>query len=551
MNKKPAFDLQLGVAGYYRTRVMNRDGSPATEWSAPQKNLVLPGGYSATANTYAGNIGSFSSQFRSFHVGTGTTPNSAAIDGTYSQSGTTLTRATGTGTFVSGNVGDFVKFATGQRAKIVSVTNPVTVEVDRSQTVAAAALTIYDTSRTLLDTWVKATITADVTSGFSGSTTNSDAGTRQTWQTMNFTAETVAKVYTEIGVSAATTTTGSTVLFSRILFDSPVSVAIEQFLQVRFDLVTVLGNYRVSEPITMAITGWPFPYQIQSIVSNGTYWDVVVGSACSSHYATGRPIIITEALPATSAITSISSTVTEFTVTTGTAHGKTAGNSIVIAGSSVAGYNGTWTVATAPTGTTLTVTSGANLGAATGGTLRLTTPGTWYNGTYTIASFPNSTTIRITNATSIAAAGIAGTVTNSMAATGIIVGTAGAFGQSLTGIVEPGDGTTNTRQTGLLAEANMRTGLTYGTNPTAPTFISTQVVATSGAYDAANRKRTFTITLPSASQNSQTIRQIVIGTVSDITYTGNFYITFDERQRKDNGYQLVLNYTVSWEPDLV
>lgn len=547
--KNTAFDLELGIAGFYRHRVMNSNGTPATDWSKPHKNLVLPGGY--LPNAYISqNFGSFYTQFQSFHAGSGSTPNSAAIDGTYSQTGTTVSRATGTGTFVSGNVGDFIKFTTGERAKIISITNTVTVEVDRSQTVAATGLTIYDTSRTLLDTWVKATTTNDGTAGASGSTTDSDAGTRQSWQTKNFAAETVAKVYTEIGVSPLTTTTGSTVLFSRVLLDAPVSVEIEQFLQIRFDLVAVLGNYRVSEPITMAITGWPYPYNIQSIVSNGTYWDVLVGEACSSHYAVGRPIIIAGAVPATSSITAIVSTVSDFTVTTGTAHGKIAGNSIVIAGSSVAGYNGTWTVLAAPTGTTLTVTSGANLGAATGGTLRLTTPGTWYDGTYTIASFPTTATIRITNATSIPAAGIAGTVKNSMAANAIIAGLS-AFGSSTTGIVEPGDGFTSaSKEMSMITEANMRTGLTYGTSPASPSPISVATAAINGAYDSANRKRTFTVTFPSANQNSQTIRQILIGKTADVSNSGNFYITFDERQRKNNGYQLVLNYTVSWEPDL-
>lgn len=543
----------VGAAGYYQYRVMNADGTPATEWSERTKNLVLPAGFDV-AKTWTGNAGSgtgsFKAQFNSCHAGTGTTPNSAVMNGTYSQTGTTVTRVTGTGTFTSPNVDDFIKFGTGERAKIVSITNTVTVVVDRSQTVAATSLTIYDTSRLYLDTWVAATSTYDVTAGFNGESMDTAAGTTLIWKTYNFATEVAAKTYTEIGVSAQTTLTGTTVLFSRVVLPAPVTVNIGQFLQLRFELLLVLGNYRTQQAITMSVTGWPYSYAIQSIVSNGTYWDVVVGAACSSHYAVGRPIIITGALPATSAITTITSTVSDFTVTTSAAHGKVAGNSIVIAGSSVAGYNGTWTVLAAPTTTTLTVTSGANPGAATGGTLRLTTPGTWYDGTYTIASFPNSTTIRITNATSITAAGVAGTVTNSMAATGIITGSAGAFATSLTvGIVEPGNGQGGAiKGMAFVTEANMKTGMAYGAANGTWTTVSTSTNSTAGSYDASNRKRTFSATIPSANQVGQTLRQLVVGDTSSTATL--FVVTFDERQRKDNGFQLVLNYTVSWEPDL-
>jgi hypothetical protein len=527
--------ISNGVAGVYHHRVMNRDGTPATDWSAPQKNLILPAGHGNT---------DFFNMLTVFHVGTGTTPNKATLDGTYSQTGTTVTRATGSGTFVSGNINDFIKFGTGERARIASLTNSLTVEVDRSQTVAATSLQIYDTSRTLLDAWVKSTTTADGTAGASGVTLDSDLGTCLTWATRNFAIETSAQTYTEVGISR-TGTTGTSVLFSRVVLDSPVSVGVDQFLQLRFDLLCVLGNYRTSAPITVAITGWPFPYQIQSIVSNGTFWDVVVNTACNAHYAVGRPIIITGALPATSPITSITSTVSNFTVTTSAVHGKIAGDSIVIAGSSVAGYNATWTVASAPTTTTLVVTSGANLGSATGGTVRLTTPATWFNGTHTIASFPNATTIRITNATTIPAAGVAGTVTNSLEASAIITGTT-AFGRAgfTGGIVECVNGG---KGMAFIAEANLRSGLTYGTTVSGITPISSQTTSANGAYDAINRTQTFTSTFVSANQNSTTIRQLYVGNSSS---GGQLFITFDERQRKDNGFQMVLNFTVSWEPDL-
>lgn len=534
-----------GTAGYYRYRVMNSDGTPATDWSEKTKNLILPAGYVVNAGT----SGAFQKQTQTFHAGTGSTPNSVVIAGTYQQTGTTVTRATGAGIFVSGNVDDFIKFDTGERAKIVSLTNSTTVVVDRSQTVAATGLTIYDTSRLYLDAWSIATLTQDNSVGFNGQTLDTSAGTTLNWFTKNFAIQGAAATYTEIGSAGNSGLTSTTALFSRVVLPVPVTVNIGQFLQLRFEILCILGNYRTSQPITVAVTGWPYSYAIQSIVSNGTFWDITVGAACSSHYAVGRPIIITGALPAFSAITSISSTVSAFTVTTGAAHGKIAGDSIEIAGSSVAGYNGTWTVLAAPTTTTLTVTSGANPGAATGGTLRLTTPGTWYNGTYTIASFPTSTTIRVTNATTITAAGIAGTITNSIAANAIITGSGGAFEfAGGNAIVEPGSGMI--RSTGLIAESNLRTGMAYGLtlSHTSGVYIdSASRTAVVAAYNASTRSRSSTVTFASAEGVSQVIRQIIIGGVS---IQSVFVITFDERQRKDNGFQLVLTHGVSWEPDL-
>ena len=67
-------------------------------------------------------------------------------------------------------------------------------------------------------------------------------------------------------------------------------------------------------------------------------------------------------------ITSCSASGTTDTVTTTTPHNLVVGTTIQISGSSVAGYNGNWTVATVPSTTTFTYTNTASgLSAATGG----------------------------------------------------------------------------------------------------------------------------------------------------------------------------------------
>lgn len=541
MHEKLELEQMAGVGGFFRARVMNvtawdADGQPAawepaTEWSEPKHNLILPAGFDSTKNWFG--------QLQYCKAGTGTSQPTTVPDGTFSQTGTTVTRASGTGTFSAGNVNDFIKFATGERAKITAYTNSVTVTVDRSQTVAAVALTIYKTSRVTLDAWVKETSTADVAAGASGYTGDSTLGTARYWKTFNFAFETSAQTYTEVGIG--TTSGSSAQLLSRLLFDSPVGVDVGQFLQVRYDMIATVGNCRVSTPVTAAITGWPYTYNVQSIVSNGTYWDIVLNEACSSHFATGRPITIAGALPATTPISTISSTSSDFTVNA-TAHGKSVGNSVVIAGASPAGYNGTWTVATVPDANSFTVTSAANLGAGSGGTVRLATPGTWYDGTHTIASFPNSTTIRVTNANSITAAGAAGTVKNNLNAAAICTGWAfyNGTGSTASGNTMDFATTMGNKKYFIFEEANMKTGLQYGTVASiSGNLLFADTVA--GAYDVGNRKRTFTMTLVSGSGISQTIRQICLEGI---------YITFEERQRKNNGYQLVVNFTLSWEPDL-
>lgn len=553
MHHKIEAETRASVAGFYRTRVMQPtkvapDGTvleavPVTEWSKPQHNLILPSGYNGTTTWRQLADGAC-------HAGTGSTPAAAAIDGTYSQTGTTVSRVTGTGVFVSGNVGDYIKFAGGERCKIVTFTNSVTVTVDRSQTVAAATITIYDTSRTLLDTWIKATTTKET--GANGFVNASDTGLVTWWNTHNFTTETVARSYTELGM-AQSGTTSSTVLYSRIVLDSPVNVGIGQFLQVRFDIQAATANYRTSAPITVNVTGWPRPYTITSITpgtAGGTAFDILLSEACSSHYAVGRPIIVTGALPVQFAVTSYASTGSNFTVTTSLAHGRSPGDSIVIAGATPSAYNGTWVVATVPTSTTLTVTSAINPGAGSGGTVRQATPATWYDGTWTIASFPTASTIRVTNNTIAVAAGASGTVTNSTAANCIVAGygilNSNAVNAWEAGPLEPVPNATY-RLLYLYSEANMKTGLAHGVLASeANPVTGLPIVMTDGAYDATNLKRTFSVIVPSGSGNDQTIRQLLFR-----TRTGQIWVTYDERQRKDVGYQLTLNYTCSWEPDLI
>ncbi len=69
----------------------------------------------------------------------------------------------------------------------------------------------------------------------------------------------------------------------------------------------------------------------------------------------------------TVAIVSASESSTTVTITTNGSHGFDQGQHVLISGVSVAGYNGAFTIASAPTANTFTYTTTAGLGAATGG----------------------------------------------------------------------------------------------------------------------------------------------------------------------------------------
>jgi len=269
--------------------------------------------------------------------------------------------------------------------------------------------------------------------------------------------------------------------------------------------------------------------------------------------AVGRPITVAGALPPTTAITSIVSTASDFTVTTAAPHGKSPGDSIVIAGSTPSAYNGTWTCASGTTGSDIVVTSGINPGAGSGGTVRLSTPGTWYDGTWTIASFPAANTIRVTNNTITVSAGTDGTVKNNINASAIICGIA-AFYYNASTMNSLAHGPLDVSNNGAIGaktcywfdEANMKTGMQYGVNPSLSGSLTGSASLTAGSYDTANRKRTFSKTFATGEIISQTLRQMVFQSNS-----GYIFITFEERQRKDNLFQLTVSHTISWEPDLI
>jgi hypothetical protein len=326
---------------------------------------------------------------------TDTTPNFDDMNGTYSQSGTTLARAMGTGVFASGDVGKEVKFGTGERCHIVTFGSTTSVTVSKSQTVAATTLRRY--GGTIFNSTAGASASAAATFATTSSLTTG------LWQgTHSCTFSPAVSGYTVGSISMST--------FARVVLPTPVVLATGDQLQFNY-IVQVQAGSRVQYTTTASsiFSGYPYAFGIASITGSGTAFTVT--TAETHNFSTGDAINLNNIVPLRKAITSISSNSTTWTVIA-PSHGLSATNAIVHEGVSVAGYNGSWTVASVIDGNTYTVTNASNPGAATGGTQRLATPGTYFGGAWTVASgTPGTTTLTVTSSITGPAVDTSGTAT--------------------------------------------------------------------------------------------------------------------------------------------
>lgn len=312
-------------------------------------------------------------------AGTGTTPTTDLTESTYTQSGTTVTRASGAYTFSNpADVGKLLRFDTGEEAYITSVTSGTVVEVGTSATVGSPTnVNLYRVAQTGLTGEVKRTNSYHSTGNDETVTRSTNSGTVALRRTYNFTAEASDRVYTEIGVSHSATAGAN--LFSRILLDGSVTVLGPsggnpgQQLRVEYTLtITVTGGGTARQAGEIAVTGWPFPYDISSITSNGTTWTVT--TATDHHFATAGTINIDGAIPAKQAIVDATSDATDFFIEC-TGHGYSVGDRITIEGMTPSGYNGDWEVSVVTDADNFEIANTANPGAlSVAGTVRYTIP---------------------------------------------------------------------------------------------------------------------------------------------------------------------------------
>jgi hypothetical protein len=309
------------------------------------------------------------------------------LPGTWSQTGNTITRASGAGTFpVSpSHIGCELKWNTGERVHVTARTSDTQITVSGpARTITGGTIRRYLCNDGAF--WGSAAQTS-----FTGTTTavlDHAAGWVEYTRQVNFASATSAYTLGSVIVDGA-----------RVKLPATVAIDVEDQIQLLYSRRETVTGRNQSYELGAEAVGLPQKYSMLSIVGNGTNVDVTFSAA--THFLAGDKLDLRGIITKKAAISSASSTSTTFTINTATAHGLIAGDSVTIEGASLAGYNGTFTVATAPTTTQLTITDAANPGAmGAAGTVRLTTPATYFDdlGLATIASMVSSSVARITSA---------------------------------------------------------------------------------------------------------------------------------------------------------
>lgn len=590
--------------GRFQIQVVDAKTGKVVESRPWQDNLILDSGLDRIATE------SWAAQLAYGVAGTGSTPTKDLPDDpadTYSQTGTTVTRDTGTRDFVVGDVGKLIRWTSGEEAYVTAWISATQVTVGTSQTVTSSPIdALYRVAQTGLVAEVKRSTTEptfiDDDDGFASVSTRFDetAGTMTFRTTKDFTEEVAPVNYTEVAVSSQASAGNN--IFSRMLLTGAVTVGVGQLLRMKYDLTISVAGHAPSTQTTVddGFTGWPLPYNIVSIVSNGTYWDVTLNE--DHHFLPGGKININGAKRPRADITAASSTGSDFTITAA-GHGLTAGQTAVIEGMTPSGYNGSFVVDSV-SGDDFTVLSVLNPGPGTVfGNVRQEEPGTWYDGDdYTIASIPSSAVVRITNATSIAPAGEDGTAYNDVrrkwvatnyGLTAISAGggtgnfTANEYiaccgsGYNANGPAYNYDGMHDGRSStdvacfvptseptilpndfpqyyGRASAGTLIASNTAGAtqSPAVTNWINTSTIKINAqnAYTNGTFYRETTFTFSAGEINRTDIKRFFFGRGQGFSPSGYVgiqgYVEFEQPQRKKNTYKLTLTFRRSWGRDL-
>lgn len=310
------------------------------------------------------------------------------VAGTWNQSGNTVTRATGAGVFPASisRIGNELRWNTGERCHVTAQAS------DTSITVSGPARTI--TGGTLRQFLTNS-------GAYFGSAVQNSATVTLLSQVTDQTANTHSRSYRANYASTVSAySLGSINLngVARVKLPAPVAIDIEDQIVYEYTLTeTVSGRSQIYELGAEAV-GLPQKHSMLSIVGSGANVDVTFSAA--THFLAGDKLDLRGVVPKRFAISSASSTGTTFTINTTLAHGLVIGDTVLIENASLAGYNGTHTVATVPDTDTITIVNAANPGAMGAvGTVRLATPATYFDdlGLAVIASMVSSSVARITS----------------------------------------------------------------------------------------------------------------------------------------------------------
>jgi hypothetical protein len=310
------------------------------------------------------------------------------LNGTWNQSGNTVTRATGTGTFPSSpsHISNEIKWNTGERSHVTARASDTSITVSGpARTITGGTIRRYKVNGGSF--WGSVAQNASSSTQVS-STVNDAAGTRIEIRRYNFPSATS-------GYSLGSLIIGD----ARIKLPSPITIDVDDQIECVYSRQETVTGRNQSYELGSEATGIPTKYAMASIVGSGSNVDVTFSTA--THFLAGDVLDLRNVTPKKFAISSATSNSTTFTINTTAAHGLSVSDSVVIEGASLAGYNGTFTVASVVDSDTITITNSANPGAmGASGTIRLATPGTYFDdlGLATIASMVSTSVARITSA---------------------------------------------------------------------------------------------------------------------------------------------------------
>lgn len=248
-------NTSLGVEGFVECSVVDSKTGEVIRSYPRQHNLILNYGLN-----YWCNSATMANCWITAVVGTGTTVTSVdSSPTTAAQSGTTVNLSGGSFLFTntSTDAGRMIKWDTGEEAMVITVSSTTQATVTPSQSVSDGAFNYYHTNQTALATEIKRSYTYLTTAGACGWTGPSTTGATATytlWRTYDFTAETGARSYTEIGFSPIGTAGAN--LWARILLSSPIALEALQQLRVKYTVYYSISPVTSIAVTSSVITGW-------------------------------------------------------------------------------------------------------------------------------------------------------------------------------------------------------------------------------------------------------------------------------------------------------
>lgn len=232
--------------GRYKAFVIDAETQAIVEERDWKPNLFLNQGMNGVATKLIASLN------LTCCVGTGTTDTKLDSGATTaSQTGTTVTASASI--FVVGDVGNVVKWDSGEEAFITAFTNDTTVTVSASQTVSSGQFTVYRTNQTGLVAEVKRTNVYLTGSPNTDSIRTGNSFTNR--RTFDFTAEVGSVTYHEVGLSDLTGA-GANLNF-RIKLDTPISLVAGQQLRIAHDFIFTLSPVTPVSFTPLNVTNWP------------------------------------------------------------------------------------------------------------------------------------------------------------------------------------------------------------------------------------------------------------------------------------------------------